>query len=426
MSKFSDENLIEEAVGRGFLLRFGEYTLDPAQRVLLHFGKTINLKPRAFKVLEYLVERADRVVSKDEILEAVWNDVFVDESNLTVQISVLRKIFGSNGKSTISIDTIPKVGYRLNVESGGLGIDPVPVYGNGEVERLPQAGVEGAAKPDGLDRTFRIPFVLKVFLGGAFLVGLAATLLAFFYGGRFLSVVENDQYAPTGTVKPDSLKTLHCPRESGRSNLENGGCEEAVPLFSILANPNGNWSYGYAPAGNTSGFVLYDHADKNHFGSPETPIEMWRRREEWHPLVLRNTSPLTIVIQEAVVLPPNMFEMHPGSNGERSVLRWTAPANGHYQVQGQFRGLNTNDHVGCRTSTDALVIHNSKEVRFKEEITGYDVERSFDLTFKARERDTIDFSVGYGSNQNYECDSTGFSVIITTISLERPGDLNPK
>ena len=140
---------------------------------------------------------------------------------------------------------------------------------------------------------------------------------------------------------------------------------------------------------------------------------MWSRDGEWHPLIIRNTSPLTILVQDGVILPPNMFEMHPGPNGERSVLRWTAPANGHFRVQGQFRGLNTSG----QTTTDAMIVHNSRETRFFENIDGFNIETPFDLTFKVSAGDTIEFSVGFGANRNYECDSTGFSVIVTTLSL---------
>src|SRR6185436_16319433 len=110
-------------------------------------------------------------------------------------------------------------------------------------------------------------------------------------------------------------------------------------------------------------------------------------------LVLKNTSNVVYVVQGAVVIPPSMFELHPGANGERSVVRWIAPAAGHYRMQGQFRGINGSGY----TTTDVAVIENGSIVRFSADVEGFNFEHPFDLTFKAAAGNTVDFSVGYGS-----------------------------
>ena len=60
-----------------------------------------------------LVENSGRVVSKDELMKAVWPDTFVEEGNLTQNISVLRKVLGENPGEHIYIETVPKQGYRF-------------------------------------------------------------------------------------------------------------------------------------------------------------------------------------------------------------------------------------------------------------------------------------------------------------------------
>jgi predicted ATPase/DNA-binding winged helix-turn-helix (wHTH) protein len=88
--------------------RFGQFDLQPRERRLLEHGSPVTVHPRAFDLLVALVERAGHLASKDELLIAVWRGLVVEENNLQVQISALRKILGSD-----AIATIPGLGYRF-------------------------------------------------------------------------------------------------------------------------------------------------------------------------------------------------------------------------------------------------------------------------------------------------------------------------
>ncbi len=78
------------------LYEFGPFRLDPAQRLLSRDDRPILLQPKAFETLLVLVRNSDRVVMKEELLNAVWADTFVQESNLTQNIFVLRKALGDS------------------------------------------------------------------------------------------------------------------------------------------------------------------------------------------------------------------------------------------------------------------------------------------------------------------------------------------
>ncbi len=91
-------------------LQFGRVVVDTGARQLLIEGKHVPLGARAFDVLVALAQRHDRVVSKDELMDAVWPHVVVEENNLQVQISALRKVLGAQ-----SIATVPGRGYRLTL-----------------------------------------------------------------------------------------------------------------------------------------------------------------------------------------------------------------------------------------------------------------------------------------------------------------------
>ncbi|MBI3149320.1 MAG: winged helix-turn-helix domain-containing protein [Betaproteobacteria bacterium] len=88
--------------------RFANARLLPAERLLLLEGQAANLGARAFDMLVVLVERAGRLVSKEELLDAVWGKLVVEEGNLHVHMSALRKLLGAG-----AIATIPGRGYRF-------------------------------------------------------------------------------------------------------------------------------------------------------------------------------------------------------------------------------------------------------------------------------------------------------------------------
>jgi DNA-binding winged helix-turn-helix (wHTH) protein/Tol biopolymer transport system component len=95
------------------LYEFGPFRLDPAQRLLLRDRQPVPLQPKAFETLLVLVRNSEKVVLKDELLNAVWADTFVEESNLTQNIFVLRKALGDVDGGRRYIMTVPGRGYRF-------------------------------------------------------------------------------------------------------------------------------------------------------------------------------------------------------------------------------------------------------------------------------------------------------------------------
>src|SRR5580658_6633598 len=98
-------------IGGGYC--FGDFVLDPGRRALSRANSPISLTPRAFDVLLFLVQNPNRLVTKEELLEAVWGDTFVEEANLTQYISHLRKAPGDNSEDTRLIVTIARKGYQF-------------------------------------------------------------------------------------------------------------------------------------------------------------------------------------------------------------------------------------------------------------------------------------------------------------------------
>lgn len=124
--------------------RFGSFEMRPNQRQLLADGRPVVLGDRAFDVLLALVERAGQLVTKDELLTQVWPNLVVEENNLQVQVSTLRKVLGTG-----AIATVAGRGYRLT-----LDISPATESSSAHVAKrnnLPQLLTSFIGHADDLD-----------------------------------------------------------------------------------------------------------------------------------------------------------------------------------------------------------------------------------------------------------------------------------
>lgn len=99
--------------GDSHLRAFGKFRLDPDKRVLWFENEPVNLPLKEVELLCVLTESSGQVITKDEILDRVWGDSFVEESNLSRHIYLLRKTLKEHGESEDLIQTIPRRGYRF-------------------------------------------------------------------------------------------------------------------------------------------------------------------------------------------------------------------------------------------------------------------------------------------------------------------------
>ncbi len=96
------------------LYQFGEFTLEPGERLLRRQGQPVSLTPKAFETLLVLVENCGHVLTKEELLQRIWPDSTVAETTLAQNVSTLRKALRSPGQDFIQ--TIPKRGYRFTAQ----------------------------------------------------------------------------------------------------------------------------------------------------------------------------------------------------------------------------------------------------------------------------------------------------------------------
>lgn len=107
--------------------RFGPYQFLSKDRILLRNGTAIDLKPKELDLLTLFVGQPGKLLTKEQIMEALWPDTIVEESNLSVQISALRRVLGDDPSRGDYIETVPRRGYRFRMDVSSL--PPVGPHG---------------------------------------------------------------------------------------------------------------------------------------------------------------------------------------------------------------------------------------------------------------------------------------------------------
>jgi DNA-binding winged helix-turn-helix (wHTH) protein/TolB-like protein/Tfp pilus assembly protein PilF len=113
---------METLESKRFVYEFGEFVLDPDEKTLFVGGTPVHLPAKEFETLLLLVEHNGHALTKEEMMSAVWQDAFVEESNLAKQISRLRKVINTNGEEYI--ETLPKHGYRFKADLRRTKVEP--------------------------------------------------------------------------------------------------------------------------------------------------------------------------------------------------------------------------------------------------------------------------------------------------------------
>jgi DNA-binding winged helix-turn-helix (wHTH) protein len=96
-----------------FVFRFGEFEVREREFLLIKAGEALTVEPKAFRVLLFLLRNPGRLVTKDEILNAVWSDYSVSDNSLTRSIATLRRLLGDDSREPRYIATVQTIGYRF-------------------------------------------------------------------------------------------------------------------------------------------------------------------------------------------------------------------------------------------------------------------------------------------------------------------------
>src|SRR5260370_34873281 len=108
-----------------FVFTFADVEVREREFCIVRAGEVLRVEPKAFRVLVFLLRNPHRLITKDELLDAVWNDCAVSENSLTRSIALLRRLLGDDIHEPRYIATVPTVGYRflrdVKVAEDGFG-----------------------------------------------------------------------------------------------------------------------------------------------------------------------------------------------------------------------------------------------------------------------------------------------------------------
>jgi DNA-binding winged helix-turn-helix (wHTH) protein len=142
---------------------FGEFSLETKEKVLRRRGEPVSLTPKALQLLLALVENHGHIVEREELMQAVWADSFVEEGNLAFTVSLLRKALGDEKQHPRFIETVPRRGYRFIAEVTEASKDNISENGAGRAVALPAA--EQRDTPAPWFKKFVLPVAAAVIIG---------------------------------------------------------------------------------------------------------------------------------------------------------------------------------------------------------------------------------------------------------------------
>jgi hypothetical protein len=175
----------------------------------------------------------------------------------------------------------------------------------------------------------------------------------------------------------------------------------ALEDFSIASNPNGAWSYGWV---NSLGdpLTLYTVAENTCDPGMSGWIRLSPCDSSSLPGIFHNDTGERLCLY-TWCLPPTYLLMHPGPDGQLSVLRWTAPSTGMFLIEGEFTGVD----YAYPTTTDVHVLVNSTKSLLSGPINSYRLPLTFQMKLFVASGDAVDFAIGYGYNGAFWGDATG-------------------
>lgn len=132
------------------IYRFGDHVMDTQNFELLRAGRPVQLEPQVFSLLVHLIANSGRVVTKDELVEAVWHERIVSDATINSRINAARRAVGDDGKTQGVIKTVPRRGFRFvadvvadDAPAAAASADPLPLPDKPSIAVLPFTNLSG-------------------------------------------------------------------------------------------------------------------------------------------------------------------------------------------------------------------------------------------------------------------------------------------
>lgn len=198
-------------------------------------------------------------------------------------------------------------------------------------------------------------------------------------------------------------------------NIGNAATYDITNDFSAENNPNGAWSYGWSQSRGSDFQIDTTSAEDHTYGFMKGWIA-----PDFQAATMHIGYAVTEINHPTVNVPAGTVSFHPGPYCQNTVIRWTAPSSGLYEIEGWFTG---NDFA-YPTTTDVAILHGSGQI-YSGTINSYRVPLYFSLSEKMNAGEMLDFTVGCGDNGNYYGDSTGINATVRDSILDVAIDIKP-
>lgn len=235
---------------------FCNYSLDTRERVLLREGQPLSITPKTFQLLRVLVENPGRIVEKEEIIQSVWADSFVEDGNLAFTMRLLRKALGDDRQNPRFIETVPRRGYRFIAEVKEAADEPVLTNGSKTVQPVPVEKAVGSSTA----ARFLVPLILILAAGTvftAFWIGkgrseTSAPVLSAPFASEKLST---NGKVFSAAISPDGRTVVYTNRNSGKQSVWIRQLESANNVQIIPPSDDRYYEFAFSPDGNSLYFT---------------------------------------------------------------------------------------------------------------------------------------------------------------------------
>lgn len=231
-------------------LEFGEFLLDVKEKVLLRDGERISINPKTYHLLVTLIENHGHIVEKEQLMERLWADSFVEDANLAFTVSLLRKTLGDDTQHPRYIETVPRRGYRFIAEVRGK------VNQNDASNSIDQE----AANPPKFQRLF-VPAAALILIAGIVSsvwyarsrnLGDEAPILLAEFSSEKLSA---DGKVRSAVISPDGTKAIYANGIKGKQSVWLRELESSTNIQIIPPSENFYFEFALSPDGQTLYFV---------------------------------------------------------------------------------------------------------------------------------------------------------------------------
>ncbi|MBV8436714.1 MAG: winged helix-turn-helix domain-containing protein [Silvibacterium sp.] len=268
---------------------FGPFRLLPSEHLLLRGETAIALAPKTFDLLAVLVSRHGQLLTRDQLMHTIWPDSFVEEINLTVNISLLRKVLGEQPDGRQYISTIPKRGYRFDspvtevaqTAEASAPPPPVPLPSLLSTPVAPAPAIREAGLQTISALKWPLIAVLALVVAGA--AWVAYRRLA---NPKSTEATRASVRHTTDTANPQA-RALYTQGRAYWSRRSADAIQQSIDLFrqAIAIDPN----YAAAYAGLADAYILAGSYG-NSFMAPQTAMPKAKEAVE-RALALDNNSP---------------------------------------------------------------------------------------------------------------------------------------